>query len=182
MAVIVHPPSLINSFFAEKIDLLFESTDTSPFLPEMPTEIDSLSDIFPNSGGRFVVYDRMFKMRRSPFPHIKIEQMMYYMYNYGDRAVGDITEMVQLAQDLFDREDESGQDINEWQRSKIDPLDGFVHLSHGVYKPVYFHCFKIYQLEETRNVLSHGTQRTHFGAKMIIEYNYHIPNDFNSNP
>ena len=181
MAIIAHPPTLINSYFAEKMDVLFSGINTVPFLPEVPTNIEALTDIFPDSDSRFVVYDRMFKMRRNPFPHIKLEQMMYYMYNYGENAVSDITEMAQLAQDLFDREDESAEEINSWTRTKIDPIDGMVHLPHGVYKPVYFHSFKVYQLEETRNVLAYGTTRSYFGSKMIIDYKYHIPNDFNSN-
>jgi hypothetical protein len=28
----------------------------------------------------FAVYDRMLKMRRGPFPHIKYEQLLYYFY------------------------------------------------------------------------------------------------------
>lgn len=181
MAIIAHPPTLINSYFAEKMDVLFSGTNTVPFLPEVPTNIESLTDVFPDSEGRFVVYDRMFKMRRNPFPHIKIEQMMYYMYNYGENAISDITEMAQLAQDLFDREDESGEELNAWIRTKINPIDGMVHLSHGIYKPVYFHALRVYQLEETRNVLAYATNRSYFGSKMIIDYRYHIPNDFNSN-
>jgi hypothetical protein len=181
MAVIVHPPSLINAYLADKIDSKFEATNTVPFLPSMPTDIDALTETFPSSDGRFAVYDRMFRMRRGPFPHIKLEQLMYYFYKYGDNAVENIIEIAQLVHDYLDREDESAEEVNAWVKTKIDPTDGYVHTSIGVFKPVYFHSFKIYQLQETRDIIDFGTARTFAGNKIIIDYKYHIPNDFNSN-
>ena len=177
--VIVHPPSLINAYLAEKVDTMFGGSNTVPFLPAMPTDIDALTETFPQSAGRFAVYDRMFRYRRNPFPHIKLEQIMYYFYNYSDNAISDIIEISQLVNDYLDREDESAEEVNAWIRSKIQG-DGLVHTSLGIYKPVYFHNFKIYQLEEVRDVVDFGTARTFAGNKIIIDYKYHIPNDANS--
>ena len=177
---IVHPPSLINAYLSSKIDTLFGATKTVPFLPAMPTDIDALTETFPDSDGKFAVYDRMFRMRRGPFPHIKFEQIMYYFYKYGDNAIENVIEIAQLVHDLLDREDESAEEVNEWVRANINPVDGFVHTTIGTFKPVYFHTFKVYQLQETRDIIDFGTARTFAGNKIIIDYKYHIPSDANS--
>jgi hypothetical protein len=37
----------------------------------------------------------------------------------------------------------------------------------------YFHTFKVYQLEEARDIIDFGTARTYGGNKIIIEFDYH---------
>jgi hypothetical protein len=37
----------------------------------------------------------------------------------------------------------------------------------------FFHDFKIYQLEEARDIIDFGTARTYAGNKIIIDYDYH---------
>ena len=80
---ITYPPVLINEYLAEKV------TDRLPdrfsgafrFFPTLPTDINALTENFPAAANDvFAVYDRMFKMRRKPFPHIKCEQLLYYFY------------------------------------------------------------------------------------------------------
>jgi hypothetical protein len=39
--------------------------------------------------------------------------------------------------------------------------------------PVFFHEIKIYQLEETRDIVDFGTARTFAGNKIIIDYCWH---------
>jgi hypothetical protein len=41
------------------------------------------------------------------------------------------------------------------------------------YPTVYFHDLKVYQLEETRDIIDFGTARTFAGNKIIIDYCYH---------
>jgi hypothetical protein len=36
-----------------------------------------------------------------------------------------------------------------------------------------FHNFKVYQLEETRDIIDFGTARTYGGNKIIIDFDYH---------
>lgn len=170
---IVHPPSLINAYLADKVDESFGVNGSVPFLPSLPTEIDALTETFPESNGRFAVYDRMFRMRRKPFPHIKSEQVLYYFYNYGPNGVSDIIRIAQLVQDFLDREDESAIEVNDWLRTKIG-VSGNIVLDGIEYKPVFFHNFKIYQLEETRDIIDFGTARTYAGNKIIIDYDYHV--------
>jgi hypothetical protein len=182
MAVIHHPPTLINGYLADKLNTLFLSNYQSgevpspanmsvPFFPTMPTDIDALSETFPSSDSRFAVYDRMFKLRRTPFPHIKSEQLMYYFYKFGDNAMSNVIEISQGIQDWLDDGDESAQDLNEWIRSKV--VDGEVRVNGTTVKPVFFHSIKIFQLEETRDIIDFGTARTYAGNKIIIDYQYH---------
>jgi len=37
----------------------------------------------------------------------------------------------------------------------------------------HFHNFKVYQLEETRDIIDFGTARTYGGNKIIIDFDYH---------
>jgi hypothetical protein len=45
----------------------------------------------------------------------------------------------------------------------------------------YFHNFKVYQLEETRDIIDFGTARTYGGNKFIIDYDYHQHKDLTNN-
>jgi hypothetical protein len=69
---------------------------------------------------------------------------------------------------LLDRGDESAQDINSWTKGKT--FDGMTCR-------FYFHDFKIYQLEEARDIVDFGTARTYAGNKIIIDYDYHQQQD-----
>jgi hypothetical protein len=39
--------------------------------------------------------------------------------------------------------------------------------------PLYFHTFKTYQLQETRDIIDFGTARTYAGNKIILDYDWH---------
>ena len=175
---ISYPPIFINDYLSEKIltDPRFELN--MPFFPVAPSDIDQLTEFFPE--GMYAVYDRMFKMRRGPFPHIKSEQLLYYFYKmFGDPEL--LIETTQAVSDLLDRGDESAQDINSWISSKLtvnasgqsvyEKPNGDNKVKE--YLPIYFHEFKIFQLEETRDIVDFGTARTYAGNKIIIDYTYH---------
>lgn len=178
---ISYPPIFINEYLKEKISNYFTSNPfdgqqgdfTIPFFPTAPTDIDALTSSFPTTNGMFAVYDRMFKMRRKAFPHIKDEQLLYYFYKMQSDPVALIV-TTQLVQDLLDRGDESAQDINGWIASKLNSNGLYVPNADGQeFSPVYFHDIKIYQLEETRDIIDFGTARTYAGNKIIIDYCYH---------
>jgi hypothetical protein len=171
MATIHHPPTIINAYLAAKIGEGFAPDKTTYFFPTLPTEIESLTTTFPDSSGLFAVYDRMFKMRRQPFPHIKCEQLLYYFYSVGTDAQTNMIELQQKINDLLDSGDESAQEINKWARDNNALWDGSDGTGGSL--PVSFHSFKIYQLEETRDIVDFGTARTYAGNKIIIDYDWH---------
>ena len=170
-ALIHHPPSIINKYLAAKVDERFGTGQTTYFFPTLPTDIDSLTETFPDTNGLFAVYDRMFKMRRQAFPHIKCEQILYYFYATGNASKGwgpteQMVHIQQFVNDLLDSGDESAQEINKWARDNST-------LWADESLPLSFHHFKIYQLEETRDIVDFGTARTYAGNKIIIDYDWH---------
>lgn len=194
-----YPPVFINNYLSEKIPQelpYFSSPDNRMrFFPTQPTSIDTLTEEFPEaSNDVFVVYDRMFRMRRNPFPHKRVEQLLYYFYKTSSGPEA-LIETTQLVQDLLDNGDESAVDINKWIATKLlvptdtGPISRGEDVVRGdkTYKTIrfgignagkdfflpYFHEFKIYQLEEARDIIDFGTARTYAGNKIIIEYCWH---------
>ena len=175
---ISYPPIFINDYLAEKIpaalgpERFIGGPSQMRFFPTAPTDLDSLTENFPETSTNvFAVYDRMFKMRRKAFPHIKEEQLLYYFYKmHGDPVA--LIFATQVVQDLLDRGDESAEDINNWiiNSPNYDPV---TQLYKEEFLPVYFHDIKIFQLEETRDIVDFGTARTYAGNKIIIDYRYH---------
>lgn len=163
-----YPPIFINEYIKEKV--LNEYSVTMPFFPTSPTTINELTTTIQDGGELFGVYDRMFRMRRGPFPHIKSEQLLYYLYKPSG-GIARLQEVTQLLQDLLDNEDESAEDLNKWIASKL--IDNKFTVSGTDFEPVFFHKIKIYQLEEVRDIIDFGTARTFAGNKIIIDYDWH---------
>ena len=169
LSVLNTPVLWINTYLQEKLaDFLPQpgsQNELIPFFPTGPSTIEALQTSFPE-GGAMAVYDRMFKMRRTPFPYIKCEQLLYYFYSVGEAAQANMIKVQQQVSDLLDNADDSAQDLNEWAVANLD----YETLES---KPVYFHNFKIYQLEETRDIVDFGTARTYARNKIIIDYDWH---------
>lgn len=158
-----------------------------PFFPPSPNTIDDLTETFvkiidQNTNtekllkyeGIKCTFDRLIKMRRTPFPHIKSEQLLYYFYATEDGVTDKMISVTETVLRLMDREDETAEEINAWQKGSI--IAG--------HKPAfYFHRFKIYQLQETRDIVDFGTARTYGGNKIIIDFEYHqMPELTNNTP
>jgi hypothetical protein len=169
-SVLNTPVLWINKYLQEKLTTLLGG-DIVPFFPTSPSTIDQLTETFPNGpgeGGAFCVYDRMFRMRRGPFPHIKCEQVLYYFYAQASQPTIKMLKIQESVLRLLDRGDESAQELNAWAKGKI---------FDGMECKFYFHDFKIYQLEEARDIVDFGTARTYAGNKIIIDYDYHQMQD-----
>lgn len=165
------PPAIINAYIK---DVVVPDEISMEFVPTMPTDIDAFTEQFPGGPlGALGVYDRMFRMRRIPMPHIKCEQLLYYFYA---RDIQELYRIQEVFLEHFDRGDESGQDINAWylaNRNKIDSDTGKPIIAPHYQTDIFFHSFKIYQLNESRDIIDFGTARTWAGNKIIIEYDYH---------
>ena len=156
------PVLWINKYLQEKIVEL-TTLEHVPFFPTGPSTLETLQTQFPE-GGTMAVYDRMFRMRRGAFPHIKCEQVLYYFYYTADNTITNMIKVQEAVLRLMDRGDESAEDLNAWVKGKT--FDGMTC-------QFYFHNFKIYQLEEARDIVDFGTARTYAGNKIIIDYDYH---------
>ena len=168
------PGLWINKYLQEK---LINTADIAmPFFPSMPASIDDLTEqwVVVNDGTRYgysgvlATWDRLIRMRRSPFPHIKCEQILYYFYATQDTVLENMIKVQEAVLRLMDRGDETAEDINAWAKGKS--IDGMTC-------KFYFHNFKIYQLEELRDIIDFGTARTYGGNKIIIDYDYHQMQD-----
>lgn len=164
------PVLWINKYLQAKLsDLGFSSV---PFFPTSPSTIDSLTQSFTETNGVMATYDRMFKMNRKNFPHIKCEQLLYYFYATQENSITNMVQVTEIIYRLLDRFDESAEEVNDWcSNRRIDVgNNGSQNLIDNIF---YFHNFKVYQLEETRDIVDFGTARTYAGNKIIIEFDYH---------
>lgn len=163
---ILNTPVLwVNAYLQDKLkDLGFESV---PFFPTTPSTINDITENFPSSGV-MCTYDRMIRMRHKPFPHIKCEELLYYFYATAENSIINMVKITEQTLRLLDREDESAEDLNDWCREK-----GSILVEGEAMKPNFrFHNFKVFQLQETRDIINFGTARTYSGNKIIIYYDY----------
>ncbi len=168
------PVLWINKYLEEKISGL---TDIEfPFFPSSPSILDDLTGSFP-AGGVMGTWDRLIKMNRKGFPHIKSEQILYYFYATAENTVENMVKVQEAVLRLMDRFDETAQEVNNWcsnRQIRISPTEVLDNM-------FYFHNFKIYQLEETRDIIDFGTARTYGGNKIIIDFEYHQMPELTSN-
>ena len=170
MANIYHPPSLINAYLAAKVNPNFDDQAVGStnlrFFPTSPTDINTLTETFPDGNGTFAVYDRMLRMRRQPFPHIKCEQVLYYFYAFGSDSIETMVKITADVEEWLNNGDESAEDLNKWARENTG-------LWSDATLPIQFHNFKVYQLQETRDIIDFGTARTYAGNKIIVDFDWH---------
>lgn len=157
------PMLWINKYLQEKLSIE-TGLDIPPFFPSRPTTLDDLTETFPISDGVMCTYDRLIRMRRSTFPHIKQEQALYYFYATTSNTPENMVKIQEAVLRLMDREDETAEEINAWAKDKT---------FGGLTNKFYFHKFRVYQLEEVRDIIDFGTARTYGGNKIIIDFEYH---------
>lgn len=171
---VVNIPSLwVNQYFKENIAKFIKIN--VPFVPTIPTSIEDFEDSmividkirYPYAGV-IGIYDRMIRMRRKSFPHIKHEQLVFSFYATQDSAIDKVFGVTETALRLFDGEDESGYDLNVWAQNKKINVNGI-----SLTNEFYFHRFKVYQLEETADNVSFGSTRAYGYSKLIVEFEYH---------
>ena len=174
-ANIANTPVLwINRYLQDRISNIFQSDSgdnfaTFPFFPSTPSTIDDLTEYFgASTQGVAATWDRLIKMNRKGFPHIKCEQLLYYFYATGDDPVGKMVKIQESVLRLMDRFDETAEEVNNWCSNRQIRLDD----GSVVDNQFYFHNFKVYQLEETRDIIDFGTARTYGGNKIIIDFDY----------
>lgn len=164
------PVLWINKYLQAKLsDLGFNSV---PFFPTSPSTIDSLTQSFAENNGVMATYDRMFKMNRKSFPHIKCEQLLYYFYATQENSITNMVQVTEIIYRLLDRFDESAEEVNNWCSNRRINV-GAGGIDNIIDNIFYFHNFRVYQLEETRDIIDFGTARTYAGNKIIIEFDYH---------
>jgi hypothetical protein len=72
----------------------------------------------------------------------------------------------------MNRADESAQEVNDWCSNRLVNL-GTSKLPQPVDCAFFFHSFKVYQLDEAKNLVDYGSVRTYGGNKFVVEFEYH---------
>ena len=171
------PVLWINKYLEDKVA---EITNIEfPLFPSTPSILDDLTGSFPE-GGVMGTWDRLIKMNRKGFPHIKCEQLLYYFYSTAENTIENMVKIQEAVLRLMDRFDETAEEINSWCSNRAINL-GTEQLPNYIENMFYFHNFKVYQLEETRDIIDFGTARTYGGNKIIIDFDYHQMPDLTSN-
>jgi hypothetical protein len=175
-ANIMNTPVLwINRYLQDQISGIFTNSSGDgdagfPMFPSSPSTIDDLTEYFAESTqGVAATWDRLIKMNRKQFPHIKSEQVLYYFYATGSDPVNKMIKIQESVLRLMDRLDETAEEVNNWCSNRQVTLDDGTIVDNQFY----FHNFKVYQLEETRDIIDFGTARTYGGNKIIIDFEYH---------
>jgi hypothetical protein len=170
------PVLWINKYLEDQIPLL---TDIEvPLFPSTPSVLDDLTGSFP-AAGVMGTWDRLIKMNRKGFPHIKCEQILYYFYATAENTIENMVKIQESVFRLMDRFDETAEEINNWCSNRQINL-GTDQIPDLIDNQFYFHNFKVYQLEETRDIIDFGTARTFGGNKIIIDFDYHQLPDLTS--
>ena len=151
-----------------------------PFFPSTPSTLEDLTTTFPPSPeGAMCVYDRLSRMNKGKFPHIKTEQVLYYFYATAADSVVTMLAIQEAVLRFMDRLDETAEEVNNWCSIRKVNL-GTEDNPDFINNMFYFHRFKVYQLEEARDIIDFGTARTYGGNKFIIEFDYHQMPEINT--
>lgn len=116
----------------------------------------------------YIIYDRMLKYTSSPFYPIKKESIVYSVKGKEDQ----ILEWGMAIQYILDRQDDSAQDINDWNRNQAIPAN------------VYFHSTRAFQSESGSvnglSVARDFSNRPFYVTEFIIETSYHLTDSIES--
>lgn len=168
------PPYFVNGYIQDQLEyfeLLTGLEQIRPIIPVTPTNIDDLYANYIGAPGQqdplMIVYDRMLRVNPSTMYMRKREQLVYTIHSSSlDKVLG----AYRVISEALNRSDASAEDVNRWA-TKNSILDEF---GNPVAHNVHFHNFRVYQINETRDLLDLSSVRTIFRNKIIIEYDYHV--------
>lgn len=110
-------------------------------------------------------YDRMIRLRGSSFPVGKREQVLYTIYGSESNCLNIGNVIFQT----LDREDYSAQDLNKWMSENKTAL-----IEKGLPMKVFFRNLRVFQADESRDLVELDGYRRGSVHKYIIEYDYHL--------
>jgi len=152
------------------------SSSDAPMMPIFPTSpispeevYSNLLQTFPVSEPLMIQWDRLLRFRPHTTHVHKREQLLLFLYTTDMEKLmaGNI-----IISQTLDREDYAAQDVNKWLSENheslvaADPDLGPLN--------VFFRNIKVFQIDETRDVLELASARTLYVNKLIVEYDYHV--------
>lgn len=188
------PVLWINKYIQNKI--ISNTGIGVPLFPSSPNTINDLTetlisitttDVNGNQldqrypyAGVMLTWDRLARMNKNVLPHIKTEQVLYYIYATEVNVWESLIQVQENILRLMDRADETAQEVNDWCSNRRVNI-GTELIPNLIDNMFFFHSFKVYQLQESRDIVDFGTARTYGGNKFIIEYQYHQMPDLTEN-
>ena len=152
------------------------SSSDAPMMPIFPTSPISPEEVygnllqtFPISEPLMIQWDRLLRFRPNTIPSHKREQLLLFLYttDFEKIMAGNI-----IISNTLDREDYAAQDVNKWLSENhasliaADPDLGPLN--------VFFRNIRVFQIDETRDVVELASARTLHVNKLIVEYDYHV--------
>lgn len=112
-----------------------------------------------------IFYDRLIRLRNSPFYIGKREQALYTIY----ARTSDAHNIGLVISQVLDREDAAAQDLNKWMNQNKNYL-----LGKGLPMKVFFRSLRVFQVDESRDLLELQSFKGGTMHKYIVEYDYHL--------
>ena len=160
-----YPAFTVNGYIEQELRR-FEVVDKpqtwSPFMPAMSTNIDDIYGETLSLDGALpllIAYDTLSRFRPSPMYRHKREQIMYTVHGPEDKVFA----AIRVINAALDREDSAAQDVNLWQSKNLSNNS----------QPIFFHNFKTFQIDESRDLLELASVRGIYRNKIIVQYDYH---------
>lgn len=179
------PPIFLNAYIIgqlENYNILTGYEQMSPIFPTSPTNIEDMFKNYIGSPGvddpLLIQYEKLVRFRTTPFYRNKKEQLIYYMYSTN---LSKVMNSYRIISDALDREDAAAQDVNAWLIREYQNIESNATYSsnlRGIPNTVFFHNIKVYQADETRDVMELVSARTVYVNKLIIEYDYHTKDKY----
>lgn len=169
------PGFIVNGYLEDQLkrfDIITPSQNFSSFIPVMSSSIDDLYGEFLSTDLSlpvYIAYDRLSRFRPSPFYRHKREQMVYTVHGPLDKVYA----TARVIQAALDREDSAAQDVNLWSSQNQDKWFNVGDAQLATTQPIFFHNFKTFQLDESRDLLELAAVRGIYRNKIVVEYDYH---------
>jgi hypothetical protein len=147
-----------------------ENSEMMPIFPTTPANTEevynNLLQTFPVGEPLMIMWDRLMRFRPNPLYVHKREQLLLFLYttNFDKLMAANI-----IISQALDREDIAAVEVNKWMstnRSLLEPELGELN--------IFFRNMKVYQADETRDVVELASARTLYVNKLIVEYDYHV--------
>jgi hypothetical protein len=186
------PGFIVNGYLENELKRfrIIEPAQTfSAFIPVMSSSIDDLYGEFLSTDSSlpvYIAYDRLSRFRPSPFYRHKREQMVYTIHGPLEKVYA----TARVIQAALDREDAAAQDVNLWSSKNLSKwydltLENDIYVPSDIPRiienpsresttqPIFFHNFKTFQMDESRDLLELAAVRGIYRNKIVVEYDYH---------
>jgi hypothetical protein len=186
------PGFIVNGYLEDELKrfkVIEPAQNFSAFIPVMSSSIDDLYGEFLSTDSSlpvYIAYDRLSRFRPSPFYRHKREQMVYTIHGPLEKVYA----TARVIQAALDREDAAAQDVNLWSSKNLSKwydltLENDIYVPSDIPRiienpsresttqPIFFHNFKTFQMDESRDLLELAAVRGIYRNKIVVEYDYH---------